>query len=120
RDIGLPAAYVESALGLLSGKTGLREAIRMLEGMCLDAVRGFEQPRDVDGAELFDFCAVAASGFASFCLAHMDLGRSERVFPVGSGLEDPLCIDQGMAGIAYAFSTITGTPPAGFEDWLSN
>ncbi|MBJ6984498.1 class III lanthionine synthetase LanKC [Luteimonas sp. MC1750] len=119
RDIGLPASYVESALGLLSGETSLREAIRMLEGMCLDPVRGFEQPRHVDGAELSGFCAVATSGFASFCLAHMDLGRSERVFPVGPGLEDPLCVDQGMAGIGYAFSRITGTPPVGLEDWLS-
>lgn len=120
RDIGLPVAYADAAMGLLTGKTGIDQAIRMLEGICLDAVRGFEDPRDVDPSGLSDFCAVATSGFASFCLAHMDLGRTERVFPVGAGLEDPLCLDQGMAGIGYAFSKITGAPPVGFADWLSS
>ncbi|MGY0612271.1 class III lanthionine synthetase LanKC [Luteimonas sp. A501] len=117
RDIGLPTGYAECALGLLSGSLSLDEAAGLLEHLSTDGVVGFERPPQVAAAGLAHFCTVAASGVASYCLAHMDLSRSERVFPAGSRMDDAFALDQGMAGIARAVSRITGAAPTGFEEW---
>ena len=116
-DIGLPPVYIQCAMGLLSGEIPLEEAARLLGGASGGGIRGFQRPLPTSWPDLEGFCAVATAGVASFCLSHMDLARSERVFPAGSRMGDALALDQGMPGIARAVSRITGAMPAGFEDW---
>lgn len=116
-DIGLPSAYIQCALGLLSGELSLADAARLLGKATEGEVHGFQRPPPSSWPDLEGFCGFATAGVASFCLSHMDLARSERVFPAGSHMDDALALDQGMPGIARAVFRITGAMPAGFEDW---
>lgn len=48
----------------------------------------------------------------------MDTGQSERVFPVGSALTDPMTVDHGMLGIAYVWHQVNKELPPQFDEWI--
>jgi serine/threonine protein kinase len=118
-ETGLPQAYVDCMLKLLSdAQTDL--------GACADALRRIEWPEQLPARSLAqfgaeadpDFYATATRGVLAYQDAVMDVRRQDRVFPVASKLSDPLAVDRGMLGIAYARQCIQGSIPETLGDWI--
>jgi predicted Ser/Thr protein kinase len=118
-DIGLPNAYIEVTKALLADKNvDLHKCIQQLDSIQAAKLHAFDFKTAEKVAEIEDFSKNAVPGIFKYNLNVMNTKRSDRVFPMGPSMDDPLAIDKGILGVAYAWNTINKEIPAELKQWI--
>lgn len=117
-ETGLPQAYLDCMHRLLNDPQADLLA-------CAALLRGIVWPDTVDRTldrlcKAADpaFCESAVQEVLAYQDSVMDTRRSDRIFPVASRFSDPMAVDRGMLGIAYAQQVLRGTVPQALSDWV--
>lgn len=118
QETGLPQVYVDTMLQLMEDPqadlAAIADALRRAE-LPAPRARTLEQ---LDTQPDPEFCRQAVAGILVHQDQAMDTRRADRVFPVASRLSDPMAVDRGMLGIAYARHRLHGSIPAPLADWI--
>jgi hypothetical protein len=115
-DIGLPQAYADCALYLMRDEpVQLDHALAMLDHVDTRDMHAFPATH-VAGAQ-GDFAAIVA-GIVAYNTGVMHLAQASRIFPLGSQVDDPFAVDNGVLGVALGLQRLTGAVPPGLKDWL--
>jgi serine/threonine protein kinase len=118
-DIGLPAAFIEVTKALLTDKNvNLQECIDTLEKINPNELHEFkfDTPNKIE--DITDFSKNAVSKIFKYNSNVMNTKHNERVFPMGPSMDDPLAVDNGILGVAYAWQAINGKVPEDLTKWI--
>lgn len=118
RDVGVPPAYANIIRNLLSeAPRPLADHVRVLE----DAGLVLERPEVYSPRHAADDGVLEKARFIlDFHAAVMDTQRHDRLFPAGPELLQPLSLDHGALGVAYAWQRIQQCVPEQVERWILN
>lgn len=118
RDIGLPQAYMDCTLLLLSGElTSLRPCLALLQDS------GSFQAKTVaavtDDTALRQFVTHSLAEILRYHHTLLDCTKTKRLLPLGAGLDYPLALDYGIGGVAYGWQLMQGSIPSELKSWLA-
>ncbi|MDC8757474.1 class III lanthionine synthetase LanKC [Janthinobacterium fluminis] len=118
KEIDVPAAFIECVRHLLAdGDVDLGRCLEKLKSCVVESTRGIS-PETCKVERDGHVFAETIKRIYDYNLSVMDVSSRERVFPAGPKLGDPMAVDNGMLGIAYAWKRINGSIPPEFEAWI--
>jgi predicted Ser/Thr protein kinase len=118
-DIGLPTAFTEVTKALLTDKkVDLQACIDSLDTIDSNQLHAFNFKIKAKVTEIAEFSKNVVPEIFKYNLNVMNTKRSDRVFPMGPSMEDPLALDKGVLGVAYAWQAISGEIPEELSKWI--
>jgi serine/threonine protein kinase len=120
QDIGLPNPYIDCVSHLLYGEEiSLVKCIDTLKTISTKSMKGI--PVVVDQVEkISNFHSDVVERIFDFNLNVIDASQKDRIFPMGSKFSDPMAVDNGILGIAYAWNRINKGIPDELANWIKN
>jgi serine/threonine protein kinase len=119
QDIGLPEIFINITHELLSNKNvNLQECVKSLSELTADTVHAFNFSFDTYRDLTLDFSETTVPEILRYNMSTMNTSRRDRVFPLGPSMEDPLAVDKGVLGVAYAWQVIDGKIPQELTEWI--
>ncbi|GEM46909.1 class III lanthionine synthetase LanKC [Deinococcus cellulosilyticus] len=121
-DFGIPRKYTDLIVNLTGGHDTyltLEEVIRVLEDPELQVenrMQILQTPEKVQDVALEQ----AVEQILAYTRSVATFERKDRLFPNGPHSNNPLSIDHGALGVAYAMHTIEGTVPEKVLQWIKN
>lgn len=117
KDIGLPQLFIDVVNNLLSDQADLAQCLEKLQQINPDEVHGFRLDA-VDVAAMRSWGQQVVKGVVDYNLSVMDVTLPDRVFPAGPELDDPLALNHGMLGVAWAMQKVSGSIPQELDSWI--
>lgn len=119
QDYGVPLAYLQCINYLLNDSSPKPEqCIAMLEASDLSQIHSLRLNTVINPQQLQQNAKQLIDGVFRYNLCHLKLERSERVLPLGPEFQQVIAVDHGVAGVAYAWSKLTGQVPPELLTWL--
>lgn len=118
KDIGLPQQYIDCVRHLMSdGEIDLALCIEKLRMIDPNEVHAFRLDA-VDINAMRDYGNKVVKGVMDYHLSVMNVSGPDRIFPAGPEFDDPLALDHGMLGVAWAMKKINGAIPPELDTWI--
>ncbi|SEA07935.1 class III lanthionine synthetase LanKC [Alkalimonas amylolytica] len=117
QDIGLPQAYMDCTLQLLSGElTSLKPCIELLQYALRFQAKTVSTMKVSASARQNVTQSIA--DILRYHSTLLDCTKTKRLLPLGAGLDYPLALDYGIAGVAYGWQLMHGSIPAELKRWI--
>lgn len=117
KDIGLPQLFIDVVNNLLSDQVDLAQCLAKLQQIDPEEVHGFRLDA-VDVPAMRTWGQQVVKGMVDYNLSVMNVSKPDRVFPAGPELDDPLALNHGMLGVAWAMQKVSGTIPQELDSWI--
>jgi hypothetical protein len=119
-DIALPAAYAECVAMLLAGDAHCLAACRArLQAIDTSRMRPLGLAAHGQSLDPAPYAATVREVFR-YIGNVMELERGQRIFPIAPKYAEPLALDYGALGIAYAWQRCTGQVPPALRQWIGH
>ncbi|AMC34988.1 class III lanthionine synthetase LanKC [Janthinobacterium sp. B9-8] len=118
KDIALPAEYINCIKYLMSDeKIDLSFCLEQLKNTKSDDIHGFNL--NVGNINyIHHYCSKVVDGVFNYNFQIMDISKSERILPLGTNVYDPMAVDNGILGVAYAWKKVKGAIPDELNNWI--
>lgn len=119
-DTGLPDAFVRLIADLMHPDDGRRPDLDQAEAVLTgpDCQQLQRRPARAAAAPSGSTLRAHVQDVLRYTLGVADPARTDRLFPAGPAVSNPLSLDHGAVGVAHVLRQVMGAVPAWVLDWI--